>query len=48
MGRWFFPFNFMVGKMLNKSTVGSVGLGIPMVNDYKVYDFKLAGRPRHK
>jgi hypothetical protein len=43
-GRWFVPFNFMVGKMLNKSTVTSVEFGIPMVKDYQVYDFKVEAR----
>jgi hypothetical protein len=43
-GRWFFPFNFMVGKMLNRTTVASVEFGIPIVNDYQVYDFKMEAR----
>jgi hypothetical protein len=43
-GRWFFPFNFMVGKMLARSIVTSVEIGIPIVDDYQVYDFKLEAR----
>jgi hypothetical protein len=33
-GRWFFPFNFMVGKLLTKSIVASLEIGVPIVNDY--------------
>lgn len=43
-GRWFFPFNFMVGKMLTRSIVASVEIGVPIVDDYEVYDFKLEAR----
>jgi hypothetical protein len=43
-GRWFFPFNFMVGKMVTRSVVASVEIGIPIVDDYEVYDFKLEAR----
>jgi len=43
-GRWFVPANFMIGKMLGKNVVSSVEVGIPVVNDYRVYDFKLEAR----
>ena len=43
-GRWFFPFNVMVGKLLTRSIVASLEIGVPIVNDYQVYDFKLEGR----
>jgi hypothetical protein len=43
-GRWFIPANFMLGKMLDKNTVGSIEVGIPVVKDYQVYDFKLEMR----
>jgi hypothetical protein len=43
-GRWFFPFNFMVGKLITKSIVGSVEIGFPIVQEYKVYDFKMEAR----
>lgn len=43
-GRWFVPFNAMVGRMVSKSTVGSVEVGVPIVNDYQVYDFKMEAR----
>jgi len=34
----------MASKMLNKTTVVSVGFSIPMVKDYQVYDFKVEAR----
>jgi hypothetical protein len=43
-GKWFVPFNAMVGKMVNKSTVASLEIGVPIVNDYQVYDFKIEAR----
>jgi hypothetical protein len=43
-GRWFFPFNFMVGKMVTRSMVASVEIGVPIVDAYQVYDFKIEAR----
>jgi hypothetical protein len=49
-GRLFLPVDFMVGKMLGPSTVTSVEIGIPIINDYRTsallgtYDFKLEAR----
>jgi Protein of unknown function (DUF1214) len=43
-GQWFVPFNFMVGKMLNRTTVTFVQFHIAIVNDYRVYDFKMEAR----
>ena len=43
-GRWFVPANFMLGKMFGKNVVSSIEVGIPVVNDYRVYDFKLEAR----
>ena len=43
-GRWFVPANFMIGKMLGKNVVSSLEVGIPIVNHYKVYDFKMEFR----
>jgi hypothetical protein len=43
-GRWFLPFNFMVGKMVTRSIVASIEIGVPLVDDYQVYDFKLEAR----
>src|SRR5262249_45351920 len=40
-GRLFLPFNFMVGKLLTRSIVASLEMGVPIVHDYEVYDFKL-------
>jgi hypothetical protein len=34
----------MVGKLLRRSIVASLEIGVPIVNDYQVYDFKLEGR----
>jgi hypothetical protein len=43
-GKWFVPFNFMLGKMVDKSTVASLEVGVPIINDYQVYDFKIEAR----
>jgi hypothetical protein len=43
-GKLFLPFNVMVGKLVTRSIVASVELGVPIVNDYQVYDFKLEAR----
>lgn len=43
-GRWFVPLDFMVGKMLNKTTVASLEVSIPIIKDYNVYDFKAEAR----
>ncbi len=43
-GRWFVPFDFMVGKMLSQSIISSVEVSFPIINDYRVYDFKIEGR----
>jgi hypothetical protein len=40
----FLPFNFMVGKLLTRSIVASIEVGVPIVHDYEVYDFKLEAR----
>jgi hypothetical protein len=34
----------MVGKLVTRSIVASLELGVPIVNDYQVYDFKLEAR----
>ena len=39
-GRWFVPFNFLVGTMLDKTTVASIEVSIPIIKDYDLYDFK--------
>jgi hypothetical protein len=43
-GRWFVPFDFMVGKMLSPIIIGSVEVSFPIINEYQVYDFKIEGR----
>jgi len=43
-GRLFVPFDFMVGKMLSPSIIGSVEVSFPIINEYQVYDFKIEGR----
>lgn len=39
-GRWFIPANVMVGKMIRKNVVTSMEVGIPIIKDYRLYDFK--------
>lgn len=39
-GRWFVPANAMIGKMVRKNVVTSVEVGVPIIKDYRVYDFK--------
>ena len=34
----------MVGKRLTRSIVASLEIGVPIVKDYEVYDFKLEAR----
>lgn len=43
-GRWFVPANFLIGKMLSKDVVSSVEVGIPVIKEYHVYDFKVEAR----
>ena len=39
-GRWFVPANAMIGKMVRKNMVASVEVGVPIIKEYRVYDFK--------
>ena len=43
-GRWFVPANVLVGKMLTKTIVTSLEVGVPIIQDYHVYDFKVEAR----
>ena len=43
-GDVFIPFDVLVGKMLNKSTVVSVEFATPLVNDYDLYDWMIEFR----
>ena len=42
--KWFVPFDVTLGKMLNKSTVASLGFKQAMVNDYDLYDWEIEFR----
>jgi hypothetical protein len=43
-GRWFVPFDIRVGKKLSETIALSLELGVPIVKDYPVYDFKAQAR----
>ncbi len=39
-GRWFVPFDIRVGKKFNETIALSLEVGVPIIRDYPVYDFK--------
>jgi hypothetical protein len=39
-GRWFVPFDFRVGKKFTDNIALSLEIGVPIIKDYPVYDFK--------
>ncbi len=43
-GRWFVPADVMVGKMFGRNVVATLEASVPIINDYKVYDFKCEAR----
>jgi hypothetical protein len=43
-GRLFLPFDFMVGRTVMKVVTISLEIGVPMIRDYPVYDFKTVTR----
>jgi hypothetical protein len=43
-GRLFLPFDFMVGRTVMKDVTVSLEIGVPMIRDYPVYDFKTVAR----
>jgi hypothetical protein len=43
-GKWFVPLDFMLGWMPMKKLVISVEVGIPLLKDMPLYDFKIEGR----
>jgi hypothetical protein len=43
-GRWFVPFDIRVGKKLTETVALSLEVGIPILKDYPVYDFKTQAR----
>jgi hypothetical protein len=43
-GRLFLPFDFSVGRSLTKNFTISLEVGVPIIKDYPVYDFKTTTR----
>jgi len=43
-GRWFIPFDIRVGKKLSETVALSLEVGVPILKDYPVYDFKTQAR----
>jgi hypothetical protein len=43
-GRLFLPFDFSVGRSLTKNFTVSLEVGVPIIKDYPVYDFKTTTR----
>jgi hypothetical protein len=43
-GKWFSPFDFLIGKNLSRRTVSSLEVSVPLVKDYNSYEFKLEAR----
>lgn len=43
-GRWFIPFDIRVGKKLTETIALSLEVGVPILKDYPVYDFKAQAR----
>jgi hypothetical protein len=43
-GRLFLPFDFSVGRSLSKDFTVSLEIGVPIIKDYPVYDFKTTTR----
>ncbi len=39
-GRWFVPFDFRVGRKFTDDIALSLEIGVPIIKDYPVYDFK--------
>lgn len=40
-GRWFIPFQVMVGWVWARKVVGSIEVGVPLIHDYQQYDVKV-------
>ena len=47
-GRLFLPFNASVGRSLTDKLIASVEVGVPIVNDYPVYNFKIEFRTAYQ
>jgi len=43
-GRLFLPFDFSVGRSLTKNFTVSLEVGVPIIKDYPIYDFKTTTR----
>ena len=43
-GRLFLPMDFMIGRDLTKTVTMSLEIGVPLIKDYPVYDFKAVTR----
>jgi hypothetical protein len=43
-GRLFLPFDFSIGRSLTKYFTASLEIGVPIIKDYPVYDFKTTTR----
>jgi hypothetical protein len=43
-GRLFLPFDFSVGRSVSKDLTVSLEIGVPIIKDYPVYDFKTTTR----
>jgi hypothetical protein len=43
-GRLFLPMDFMIGRNLTKTITMSLEIGVPLIRDYPVYDFKAVTR----
>jgi hypothetical protein len=42
--KWFFPFDFLVGKRLSRRTLVSLEAGVPVIKQFNLYEFKLQAR----
>lgn len=40
-GKWFVPFDFLVGRNWSESTFGTLEVAFPLVQQYQVYDLKI-------
>ncbi|MBI3804220.1 MAG: hypothetical protein HY282_10715 [Nitrospirae bacterium] len=40
-GKWFIPFDFLVGRKWSPTTIGTLEVSFPLVQQYQVYDFKI-------
>jgi hypothetical protein len=47
-GRLFLPFDFSVGRTVSKNFTVSLEIGVPIIKDYPVYDFKTTTRLNFK